>query len=761
MNEIIKFVWTKDVEQIYLENLERLSQMNPNEILEEQQKLLQQLDSKIISFIRKRKMNENSTTNIEDKPKQQTPHQLTAELLNELPVKPDKKWLHMDKIEYEKLEWMMKPKSAQESSQSKSARFDFQGNVMTNNEEVAVTLALHHHGNEPDLAGYTLDELFHLARSKFNQQRVLALQTIGNILAKCHQGAYHDIVKSGTDKNEEQLDENDKHNLLNQLIDGGVLYLLRWSLDDQTESIINASLIGLKNILQPFDQENILDLTFDLYKGQEMPSLYPFSELVDDISGQKQLLYKLDQNLNLNERKEMDQLSDEEYIKCDLIKGLFRMNLIDRIFYLLNAYQANLSSNQIIYNIFMILFRCLRHSNEISYDFSEKHSTLLDLIVRNFMPKFISANELNNVPILQNLTLTIKLFRLLCSSGANISFKLCQKYDLNTRLVNYLAIYESNIDSIELVKLQIESIRLFKVLTVYHGDYSQTSIDTLSNSFELIFKHFNNLINQNTLNIQYLQAMISLFNNLIINASEDDSNLKLKYEMCSSVYSLVQMFTFNQFKLLFSSNVVDLNLLSVCIHFIADYLDKVIHGSFFKFDSLSNLSSKSKVYETVIENLLVPIITNQLKLDELVMSKLTANSTTSTDNSVADQLKRIKGNNLSYLPTILNDMTFANQIASFCFLASYFRLYSLCFKLNLKYFELNGFSATRCLLNNAYLKSYLKQFVRNENGVDSYLRIKYENLMVYHCLKLVFILVNFEVRFLEFKSWFKGFFLEA
>jgi hypothetical protein len=214
----------------------------------------------------------------------------------------------------------------------------------------------------------------------------------------------------------------------------------------------------------------------------------------------------------------------------------------------------------------MILFRCLRHSNEISYDFSEKHSTLLDLIVRNFMPKFISANELNDVPVLQNLTLSIKLFRLLCSSGANISFKLCKKYDLNTRLVNYLAIYESNMDSIDLVKLQIESIRLLKVLTVYQSDYSQTTIDTLSSSFELILKHFNNLINKitqtslNTLNIQYLQAIISLFNNLAINASEDDLNLKLKYEMTSSVYSLVQMFTFNQFKMMFNSVVIDLNL---------------------------------------------------------------------------------------------------------------------------------------------------------------------------------------------------------
>jgi len=219
-----------------------------------------------------------------------------------------------------------------------------------------------------------------LSRSKFNQQRVLALQVISNILAKCHQGDYYEIIKAGSYTNKNELDdddleknENDKHNLLNQLIDGGILYLLRWSLDDQTESIINVSLNGLKNILQPLDQENMLDVTFDLLRGQEVPSLYPFSELVDDISSQSQLLYKLDKNLNLNERKELDQLTDEEYIKCDLVKGLFRMNLMARLYYLLDKYQPTYASNQVIHNIFMILYRCLRHSAEICHDFAEKY----------------------------------------------------------------------------------------------------------------------------------------------------------------------------------------------------------------------------------------------------------------------------------------------------------------------------------------------------------------------------------------------------
>ena len=168
------------------------------------------------------------------------------DLIDELPIKPDKKWLHMDKIEYEKLEWMMrkptnvvkKGEEVAEGEKGSSARFDFNGDLVAPDAEIPMSRALHHHGNEPDLAGYTLDELFHLSRSKFNQQRVLALQTLANIIKKCHLGEYYDKIKSGAKSEEEELD--DKDNLLNQLIDGGVLFLLRWCLGN------NLNLLTLK-----------------------------------------------------------------------------------------------------------------------------------------------------------------------------------------------------------------------------------------------------------------------------------------------------------------------------------------------------------------------------------------------------------------------------------------------------------------------------------------------------------------------------------
>jgi RNA polymerase II-associated protein 1 len=53
---------------------------------------------------------------------------------------------------------------------------------MARTTNVPVTAALHHHGDEPHAAGYTLNELFRLSRSTILQQRVIALQTLSNII---------------------------------------------------------------------------------------------------------------------------------------------------------------------------------------------------------------------------------------------------------------------------------------------------------------------------------------------------------------------------------------------------------------------------------------------------------------------------------------------------------------------------------------------------------------------------------------------------
>jgi hypothetical protein len=73
------------------------------------------------------------------------------------------------------------------------ARFDFKGNLISRTADIPVTAALHHHGDEPEAAGYTLEELFHLSRSTVLQQRVIALQTLTNIIRQVCQISFIDI----------------------------------------------------------------------------------------------------------------------------------------------------------------------------------------------------------------------------------------------------------------------------------------------------------------------------------------------------------------------------------------------------------------------------------------------------------------------------------------------------------------------------------------------------------------------------------------
>ena len=66
--------------------------------------------------------------------------------------------------------------------QGNQARFDFDGNLVSKIDNIPEYLGLHHHGDDPNSAGYTLEELFVLARSSFLQQRVFALQVLARII---------------------------------------------------------------------------------------------------------------------------------------------------------------------------------------------------------------------------------------------------------------------------------------------------------------------------------------------------------------------------------------------------------------------------------------------------------------------------------------------------------------------------------------------------------------------------------------------------
>ncbi|KAF5018890.1 hypothetical protein F66182_9124 [Fusarium sp. NRRL 66182] len=71
-------------------------------------------------------------------------------------------------------------------------RFDFQGRFLSPrvSRKIPTSKGLHHHGEAPEAAGYTVAELAHLARSAVPAQRCMAFQTLGRILYRLGLGEW-------------------------------------------------------------------------------------------------------------------------------------------------------------------------------------------------------------------------------------------------------------------------------------------------------------------------------------------------------------------------------------------------------------------------------------------------------------------------------------------------------------------------------------------------------------------------------------------
>ena len=71
-------------------------------------------------------------------------------------------------------------------------RFNFRGQLIPPRlaQEIPVTEGLHHHGDAPEAAGYTILELARLARSAVPAQRCIAIQTVGRVLYRLGIGEF-------------------------------------------------------------------------------------------------------------------------------------------------------------------------------------------------------------------------------------------------------------------------------------------------------------------------------------------------------------------------------------------------------------------------------------------------------------------------------------------------------------------------------------------------------------------------------------------
>ncbi|KAK1831241.1 RPAP1-like protein [Podospora conica] len=94
----------------------------------------------------------------------------------------------------------------QDSLPISSLRFDFRGSLIPPraSRSIPVSKGLHHHGEAPEAAGYTILELARLARSAVPAQRCIAYQTLGRMLYRLGQGEWG-VGAGGRDGDEDDL----------------------------------------------------------------------------------------------------------------------------------------------------------------------------------------------------------------------------------------------------------------------------------------------------------------------------------------------------------------------------------------------------------------------------------------------------------------------------------------------------------------------------------------------------------------------------
>lgn len=110
--------------------------------------------------------------------------------------------------EPDKLEWMQPPTTtktdydpAATAFNAKDLRFSFKGELIPPRTalDIPVTAGLHHHGDAPDAAGYTIPELAHLSCSSYAAQRCIPFQTLGRFLFRLGKGEFGDAGEPGAD----------------------------------------------------------------------------------------------------------------------------------------------------------------------------------------------------------------------------------------------------------------------------------------------------------------------------------------------------------------------------------------------------------------------------------------------------------------------------------------------------------------------------------------------------------------------------------
>lgn len=301
---------------IHSENLDKLNSMSVEEILSAKNELLNNMDSKLVEFLKSKRNNDctlgkyNVQSKDIDRVQIAKSENVTEDKTNNLSHIKHlvNSGLNMDVIEEEKLGWTGDVEIESKNQNIYTARFSLDGKLLPYVIENKTTVdGLHHHGEDQHRPGYTVDELYSFLRKNHAPQRILALDVLSKLINNAH--LYDSILVKP---------------LLNSFLDSGVLILFRMALDDTNIAIITNALKAMGNLFSRKSDRKMLTGLSGCNCDVALP-VYLVSDAEMDPT-------------------ELNKSSDFDLVVLDLVQGTLRTDLILRLQYIVFNMNIGLSS---------------------------------------------------------------------------------------------------------------------------------------------------------------------------------------------------------------------------------------------------------------------------------------------------------------------------------------------------------------------------------------------------------------------------------
>ncbi|KAH8397424.1 hypothetical protein KR222_003676 [Zaprionus bogoriensis] len=455
--------------EIHAENVKLMSQLSVEQIMAERQQLLSSLDPSLVELLAKKRQAQQQAAASPKPSSSETPTCSAAfppaasialsssnpahELLQQ---SEQGNWLNFNLIEEHKLDWMREiPAKLAElkPGQQFNARFDWKGVLLPHSlqEQAQQQLderELYLHGEEPERPGYTLQELFRLARSTVLQQRISAFGAIAGIFSIYNQGFYDQVLELPISK---------------------IFFLLRFGLDDNTPAQLEVVSRALARLFYNETDEVLLDHIYENAYCHWQPTLQVLVE--GDESGDPTSFAFLQRYMALlrtNAKPFNTDISDEDQAagdsrmsmddfqlaETDLMSCLLRTNILQRMRFILDSVRPE---NSTVESCLKLLIRMAR-TNVATARQMLQQDQLLKVLATSFMPS-ITPNIASFYGTPQYLCL--KLWRVLICQHLDIAKQLAQEQFI-ARLKEYLY-YREDIKG-KLIRVQIETLRILRCL---------------------------------------------------------------------------------------------------------------------------------------------------------------------------------------------------------------------------------------------------------------------------------------------------------